>query len=404
VSPVCPLPYASTLVAVTDEQRAMLQLLLEGGQGYEDIGSLLGIAPDEVRSRARSALIEIGGADPDAQVGLSDYLLGQADPIGRADAVRHLQSDPEANALAQRLVQNLRLLAPRAALPEIPEPRGGRRAAPPPPPAAAPAPPSAPPPGQAPPPSAASPKGPNVASRAAGFFSGLGSLTGKRRTQAIVGGAAVLVIAIVVIVIATSGGGGGGKDCAPINPSSAQQAGIPTMKLTADGPSANADCPPSGQVTLGASQQNTNTNSNQTPTFILQANAVHLPATASGERYLLWLYKSGTQALPLGQETVDSSGNLTGGVPLIAQQVLLLPAFDSIRFTKVTTDQATQISQSISAQGKKATGVTNFVGTPVLQGNISELGLNQLLQQAQSQSQGGGTGTQSGSGAAKGSG
>src|SRR5215217_8862621 len=108
----------------------MLQLLLEGGQGYDDIGSLLGIAPDEVRSRARSALTEIGGADPDAQVGLSDYLLGQADPIGRADAVRHLQADPEANALAQRLVQNLRLLAPRATLPDVPEPRGGRRAAP----------------------------------------------------------------------------------------------------------------------------------------------------------------------------------------------------------------------------------------------------------------------------------
>jgi hypothetical protein len=390
-------------VAVTDEQRAMLQLLLEGGQGYEDIGSLLGIAPDEVRSRARSALTEIGGADPDAQVGLSDYLLGQADPIGRADAVRHLQSDPEANAFAQRLVQNLRLLAPRATLPEIPEPRGGRRAAPsPPPPAAAPAPPSATPPAQAPPPSAATPKGPGFASRAAGFFSGLGSLTGKRRTQAIVGGAAALVIAIVVVVIATSGGGGGGKDCAPVNPSSAQQAGIPTMKLTADGASADASCPPSGQVTLGASQQNTNTNSqSQAPTFVLQANAVHLPPTANGERYLLWLYKSDTQALPLGQEAVDSSGNLTGGVPLVAQQVLLLPAFGSIRFSRVTTDQATQISQSISAQGKKATGVTNFVGTPVLQGNIAELGLNQLLQQAQSQAQGGGT--QTGTGTTKGS-
>jgi hypothetical protein len=83
-------------VAVTDEQRALLQLLLEGGQGYDDIGSLLGIGPDEVRSRARKALTEIGGADPDAQVGLSDFLLGQADPIGRADAIRHLQADPDA--------------------------------------------------------------------------------------------------------------------------------------------------------------------------------------------------------------------------------------------------------------------------------------------------------------------
>ena len=136
---MAPLPYASSPVALTDEQRAMLQLLLEGGQSYDDIGSLLGIAPDEVRTRARSALSEIGGADPDAQVGLSDYLLGQADPIGRADAVRHLQNDPEANALAQRLVQNLKLLAPKAELPEIPEPRGGRRAPAPAPPPAAPA-------------------------------------------------------------------------------------------------------------------------------------------------------------------------------------------------------------------------------------------------------------------------
>src|SRR4051812_42823661 len=137
----------------------MLQLLLEGGQGYDDIGSLLGIPPDEVRSRARSALTEIGGADPDAQVGLSDYLLGQADPIGRADAVRHLQSDPDANALAQRLVQNLRLLAPRADLPEIPEPRGGRRAAPSPPPSSAPAAPAPPAPPPPPPPRRRPPPG-----------------------------------------------------------------------------------------------------------------------------------------------------------------------------------------------------------------------------------------------------
>jgi hypothetical protein len=137
---------------------------------------------------------------------------------------------------------------------------------------------------------------------------------------------------------------------------------------------------------LGRAQQNQQAN-NQTPTFILQANAVHLPPTGANERYLLWLYKSDTQALPLGQETVDQSGNLTGGVPLLAQQVLLLPAFDSIRFSKVSSAQAQQLQQSLQAQGKKAKhpGVVHFVGEPVLQGNISELGLDQLLQQAQSQ-------------------
>jgi hypothetical protein len=372
-------------VALTEEQRTMLQLLLSG-QSYDDIGSLLGIGPDDVRSRARSALAEIGGADPDTQVGLSDYLLGQADPIGRADAVRHLQGDPEANALAQRLVQNLRLLAPNAQLPEIPEPRGGRKALVPPPPPAAPgqAPPATPQAPGAPP----TPQSPGFASRVAGVFSGIGGLSGKRRTQVLVGLGGVLALVIVVIVVATSGGSSEGSsgNCEAVDTAAAQQAGVPTMKLTATGAAADADCPPTGQITLGAQQQAANSKS-QTPAFALEAKAFHLSPSANGERYLLWLYKSDTQSLPLGQETVDSSGNLTGGVPLIAQQVLLLPAFDSIRISKVTSTEAQQIQQSLQQQGKKPTGVVQFVGQPVLQGDISELGLDQLLQQAQSQSQ-----------------
>jgi hypothetical protein len=364
-------------VPVTDEQRAMLQLLLEGGQGYDDIGSLLGIAPDEVRSRARSALTEIGGADPDAQVGLSDYLLGQADPIGRADAVRQLQSDPEANALAQRLAQNLRLLAPKAEIPEIPEPRGGRRAvAPPPPPAAAPP----PTPSQAPPIA----KGPGFASRAAGFFSSLGSGLGKHRTQLTVGVAAALAVVIVIVVVATSGGSSGGSDCKPVDTAAAQQAGVPQMKLAAVGSFADADCAPSGLLTLGAAQPSSQTK-NQGQSFVLQANAVHLPATKNDERYVLWLYKSDAQSVPLGQESVDASGNLTGGVPVPAQELVLIPAFQTIRLAKVTSAQSQQIQQSLQGQGKKPTLLVHFVGDTVLQGNVADLGIQQLLQQAQSQ-------------------
>ena len=375
----------------------MLQLLLEGGQSYDDIGSLLGIAPDEVRTRARSALGEIGGADPDAQVGLSDYLLGQADPIGRADAVRHLQNDPEANALAQRLVQNLKLLAPKAQLPEIPEPRGGRSAPAPPPPPAAPAQtPSIPQASAAP----RTPKGPGFASRVAGFFSSIGGSSGKRRTQLLVVLTAALALVIVVIVVASSGGSSKGSDCKGVDTAAAQQAGVPTIKLVAAGAAADADCPPSGQITLGATQQAANSQ-NQAATFALQANAVHLPPTANGERYLLWLFKSDTQSLPLGQETVDASGNLTGGVPLIAQQVLLLPAFDSIRISKVNSTEAQQLGQALQQQGKKATGVIQFVGEPVLEGSISELGLNQLLQQAQAQGQAGSGAQSTGQGAGK---
>ncbi len=377
-------------MAVTDEQRAMLQLLLEGGQGYDDIGSLLGIAPDEVRSRARAALTEIGGADPDAQVGLTDYLLGQADPIGRADAVRHLQSDPEANALAQRLVQNLRLLAPRATLPEVPEPRGGRRAAAPPPPPPAPAAPSsaAPPP----PPAGVPPEGPGIASRAAGFFSGLGSLTGRRRTQLVVGVATAIVLVIVILVVATSGGSSGSGDCKPIDTTAAQQAGVPTTKLSAVGGLAGQDCPPTGQVTLvPVSPQNQQSSKKQQAIagFALQTNAAHLEPSSDGDEYVLWLYGSDQQARPIGQETVGDDGNLNGAAPLATQELVFLQALQKIRLSRVTAAQKNQIQQTLQAQQgkKKATGVITFVGEPVLEGSGTELlqQLQQQLQQAQGQ-------------------
>ena len=82
-------------MAITPDQQATLQLLLERGQRYADLAQLLGVDEAEVRDRARAALTELGGADPDRNVGLTDYLLGQADPIGRADASRHLREDSD---------------------------------------------------------------------------------------------------------------------------------------------------------------------------------------------------------------------------------------------------------------------------------------------------------------------
>lgn len=379
-------------MALTDEQRAMLQLLLEGGQGYDDIGSLLGIGPAEVRSRARAALREMGGADPDAHVGLSDYLLGQADPIGRADAVRHLQSDPEANALADRLVQQLRLIAPKANLPVIPSPRGGRRPAP-----APPSPtPEAPPPAPAAPPAPPGAKGPGVASRVAGALSGLGRNSDKkRRTEITVAAAAGLALVIVAIVLLSGSGDDGGGDCTPIDTSQAEQAGIPTIKLVATGAAAEADCEPTGQITLSSVQPQQNQQQNQQPQFALQINAANLEPTGDGEAYLLWLYTSDQEAFPLGRQTVDDDGNLTGAVPLNSAQILLLTAFESMRLARASQAEVQQVEQTVQAAGqaKNATGVVPFAGVPSLEGPVAELGLDQLLQQArQGAGAGGGQG------------
>jgi hypothetical protein len=101
-------------VPLTADQQAMLQLLLERGQSYADLASLLGVDEAGVRTRARAALTELAGVDPDRNVGLTDYL------IGRADAVRHLKDDPDDLELATEITQKLRLVAPQADLPRLP--------------------------------------------------------------------------------------------------------------------------------------------------------------------------------------------------------------------------------------------------------------------------------------------
>ena len=112
---------------ISADQSAVLEMLLTGGQSAEDLDDLLGLGEGETRERARAALEEIGGADPDRNVGLTDYLLGQADPIGRADAVRHLRQDPADSELAGRIVGELAALYPAAELPKLPQVPAGSR-------------------------------------------------------------------------------------------------------------------------------------------------------------------------------------------------------------------------------------------------------------------------------------
>jgi hypothetical protein len=66
-----------------------------------------------------------------------------------------------------------------------------------------------------------------------------------------------------------------------------------------------------------------------------------------------------------------------------------------MRLSKITSAQGHQIQNSLQLKSKKPNLLVPFVGQTVLQGNVSELGIQQLLQQAQSQSQQQGTGTTS---------
>ena len=75
---------------------------------------------------------------------------------------------------------------------------------------------------------------------------------------------------------------------------------------------------------------------------------------------------------------------------------MLIPAFQTIKLAKVTSAQAQQVQQSLQSQGKKPSLLVPFVGNTALQGNVADLGIQQLLQQAQSQAQGQGSAGSSG--------
>lgn len=326
---------------LSDDQRAMLQLLLERDQSYEDIGGLLGLDSGEVRSRARAALAEIGGRDPDAEVGLTDFLLGQADPIGRADAARHLQSDPDARDLAERLVTQLKVLAPKASLPDLPAGRAGATRGP----RAAAKDDAKPAPG----PVAAEPGRESTG----GFASNLSR--GQRQLIAALLGGGVLVVIIVLIATGTFGGDGdeGGASDQGSSGRAANASGLTRAVLRQqDGSGASG-------VAVFAQARNTP---------VLQINVNGLQPSAKGEAYVIWLYGSDSRAFPLSREPVKGK-NLRGAAPIPNQvlQALQQGLFDSIDVSLSSNAEMTAALR----KARKDQQLPRYSGRSVARGTIT---------------------------------
>jgi hypothetical protein len=114
----------SALDSLPADQRAVLQLVLKQGRTYEQIASMLRMAPDAVAERAYEALDTIGpeppaGLSDDKREELSDYLLGQMSATGRRRVRDELEEDAGARGWARAVAAELRPLAGDA-LPEIP--------------------------------------------------------------------------------------------------------------------------------------------------------------------------------------------------------------------------------------------------------------------------------------------
>jgi hypothetical protein len=329
-------------MTLTADQQAMLQLLLERGQSYEDLASVLGVGVDEVRSRARAALAELGGADPDAQVGLTDYLLGQADPIGRADAVRQLQGDPEARQLASELLDRLRELAPGAQLPELPKPRErrgvlGRRAQ------AAPAGAGA---------AAPQPEGERTPSAPARLRETL-SRGQQQMIVALVAGA-VIVIAVVLLITGAFDGDDEAQPAAE-TPTTAQAEGdvLTTVPLRAQG---GSDA--TGEATFGLAT------GDQPYVDLTLENLSTLPQDRT---YVVWLLLSGDQGYPLSPLQVSGDGSFSDRFPI---PQFAIPIASRARFVDISLSENRSLLEDLRRAVNQQRPVLGYQGDSVLRGEI----------------------------------
>lgn len=319
---------------LSEDSRALLQLLLGRGKSYADISGLLGIDEAEVRRRAGAALAEVDDSVPAPDQELTDYLLGQADEISRADVGNRISSDPATAEQAESLTDQLRLLVPGATLPKPGSAEGGK---------------PKPAPKAAPAVSSTSGSGDDPTKKGSGGF---GSITGhQRRLIAVLLGGALLAAVVILLV---TGVIGGGSDDEPETPKSS-----PTVAVLqpVDGSAA------SGQVQFGFSGTSLAAN--------LQIS--DLKPNERGQGYAIWLYGS-TGAFPIHAQQVGKSGAISGQIQVNEAVICLIASdfFPTLRVSRVDNSDFSKALKDANLGGnQKKLKLPDYTGKTVLEGEIS---------------------------------
>jgi hypothetical protein len=296
-------------MGLSDDQRALLRLLAQREEGYEDIAALKGLSVEQVRAEVKDALAEMQAA-------------GETPPPLPPPPV----AEPEEPAEP----------APPAEAKDPPEP---------------PAPPSPPAPAE---PTAQVKKPASRASRP--------TLPAERRRLVLLAGGALAIVAVVLAAIAIfSGGSDSDSSASPSEASgaSAETAAAESGKLTqavlepADGSDA------SGRAIFGRLKKE----------IVLQVTGEGLQPSEKGQSYFVWLYRSPKLALRIGSVAVGESGRLGARFPIPAELLAYVAggAFDQIYISR--TDDAAY--QQEVARAKKEKSLPRYTGETVLTGEIT---------------------------------
>jgi hypothetical protein len=323
-------------MALSEDSRSLLQLLLARGKSYSDIAELLGVGESEVRARAQAALTEINGSNPDREANLTDYLLGQADPIERASTARALAENPDARETASELSAQLKLLVPGADLPKLDATAGSltggsRRSRE---------------KNAASKSKSAKPTDEGGKSGARGFFKGL--TMAQRRLLAILVLAAILIAVIVLVISLVSSDD-------PENTTAEQPAATTAVLRPVEGQQGR------GVVNFGFSGTE----------LAAQLQFNDLEPSAEGQSYVVWLFGPGG-AFPINQARVTDAGAIAGQVAINQALICFIAGdlFPDMRLSRVNDDEMRETIQQARSGGNNAE-LPQFVGELVLEGPIS---------------------------------
>jgi Sigma-70, region 4 len=125
----------ATFDQLSDEQRAIVELVLKQGKSYGELADMLGLPETRVRELARDALVDLApitarGVEQDWRGQLADYVLGQQTGPEATATRGHLRRSEAARSWARSLLDALEQLYPNGDVPAIPDAeRGSRRGA-----------------------------------------------------------------------------------------------------------------------------------------------------------------------------------------------------------------------------------------------------------------------------------
>jgi hypothetical protein len=328
-------------VGLSEDQKALLRLLAQREEGYEDIGALMGLSVTEVRAKVRAAIEALQGDGPDSASEDQKALL-------RLLAQRE-EGYEDIGALMGLSVTEVRSRV-RTALAAL----GGSEEARPPaqePPPAPPEPTRAEEPKAAPAPSAAA-RGPSP----------VRSLSGNRRLLAQVGGCALILILLILFAtgaIDIGGGGDGesgseGSEGTPtaVNPTSSSK--VPTQAVLKGVEGSGGE----GRAIFGRLKEQ----------VLLVLAAKGLAPTPSGSSYAISLARSPSERIPIAATKVGKSGTISGQfqVPPTALG-LLASGFDELEVSLVPNSEL----RLAVTEAQKSKKTPQFGGTDVLRGPVT---------------------------------